>query len=109
MEKDLKRFSFDVLKKDELKFEILDYTFTCRSGIPVGTLNDLVAGSIEGGLVALKAMCELIRTAVLEQETWDELIRNPELLIPADTIAEIFRWLFNEYLGVDVDRPIFAE
>ncbi len=93
---------FDSGKKiseyEELGFELADEEFTCYPAVPGAVFLDYIAeADSDGGTGA--ALYKFLKAAMPEDqyERLNEVLHNPEVIIEIETIAEVVKYLVEEY------------
>jgi hypothetical protein len=93
---------------EPLSFTLNGQTFTCRRAISGKHLLDMAAGidSADAGS-SVRVIASFFKTAMDDQEyaRFDALLKDPEIIIGSETIADILGWLVSEYSGRPTEEP----
>lgn len=95
-------------QSEPVTFTVEGQDFTAAKSIPGAVLLDFVADadSNDGGRAA-GALVQFIENVIVEddRERFQKLIRDPDIDVDIELLAEICEWLVSEYAARPTDSP----
>jgi hypothetical protein len=87
---------------EDITFVLHGESFTCRRGVPGKVMIDIAAQTAneDDPAAGAKVIDDFFRSVLISEESYDRLngiLRDPDKMIPIETIMDIVSWLMEVY------------
>lgn len=84
---------------EDVTFDLNGVTYHCRPRLPAGVTLDVA--SIDAGVGTAQRVGEFFDAALLSDDAqlFAAALRDPETVVPMETLREIIQWLVERYTG----------
>jgi len=87
---------------EDITFVLYEESFTCRRGIPGKVMIDIAAQTADESdpAAGARVIDDFFKSVLIDEETYNRfnsILRDPDKMIPIESIMEIVSWLMEVY------------